>query len=222
VVSSPKISPQAENGFVAGDDQARALVAGRDEAEHQVGGLGIERDIADLVDHEQRDERQAPQLCVERIVALGLGEPGDPLGGGRERDAVAGQAGANRDGDREMALAGAGRAQQDDVVLGVQEVELAEVLDDLAADRALEGEVELLERLAGREARGLDPALAAVALARGDLRREQRLGEAIVAPLLLAGSVGELGRRAGGGRGLERPEEVCELGGRGHAGISAS
>jgi hypothetical protein len=47
----------------------------------------------------------------------------------------------------------------------VEEVELAEVLDDLALDRALEGEVELLERLAGREARGLDPALAAVALA---------------------------------------------------------
>ena len=31
--------------LVARDDQARALVAGRDEAEHQVGGLGIERDI---------------------------------------------------------------------------------------------------------------------------------------------------------------------------------
>jgi hypothetical protein len=30
----------------------------------------------------------------------------------------------------------------------VQEVELAEVLDDLALDRALEGEVELLERRA--------------------------------------------------------------------------
>ena len=39
-----------------------------------------------------------------------------------------------------------------------------EVLDDLAADRALEGEVELLEGLAGGEARRLDPALAAVAL----------------------------------------------------------
>jgi hypothetical protein len=34
----------------------------------------------------------------------------------------------------------------------VQEVELAQVLDDLPLDRALEGEVELLERLAGGEA----------------------------------------------------------------------
>jgi hypothetical protein len=44
----------------------------------------------------------------------------------------------------------------------VQKVELAEVLDDLALDRALEAEVELLERLSGREPRRLDPALAAV------------------------------------------------------------
>src|SRR5688572_902608 len=59
-----------------------------------------------------------------------------------------------------VCLAGAGRAQEDDVLPGVEEVELAEVLDHLAADRALEGEVELLERLAGGEAGRLDPALA--------------------------------------------------------------
>jgi hypothetical protein len=44
----------------------------------------------------------------------------------------------------------------------VQEVQLAEVLDHLLLDRALEGEVELLQRLAGREARRLDPVLTAV------------------------------------------------------------
>jgi len=46
----------------------------------------------------------------------------------------------------------------------VQEVELAEVLYHLLLDRALEAEVELLERLARGEARGLDAALAAVAV----------------------------------------------------------
>jgi hypothetical protein len=61
-----------------------------------------------------------------------------------------------------MGLAGAGRAEQHDVVAGVEEVELAEVLDDLAFDRALKGEVELLERLSGGEAGGLDPPLPAV------------------------------------------------------------
>jgi len=66
-------------------------------------------------------------------------------------------------------LAGAGRAQEDHVLARVQEVELAEVLDDCLLDRALEGEVELLERLAGGEAGGLDAALAAVTVTRRDL-----------------------------------------------------
>jgi hypothetical protein len=96
-----------------------------------------------------------------------------------------------------MRLAGAGRAEQHDVLARVQEVELAEVLDDLALDGALEGEVELLKCLARREARGLDAALAAVTLARGHLAGEQRFGEAFIAPLLLA----RAGRRAWVARG---------------------
>ena len=60
---------------------------------------------------------------------------------------------------------GAGRAEQDHVLAGVQEVELSEVLDDGLLHRALEGEVELLQGLAGRESGGLDAPLAAVAVA---------------------------------------------------------
>src|SRR5438128_6942968 len=99
-----------------------------------------------------------------------------------------------------MALAGSGRSQQHNVLLGVQEVELAEVLDHLLFDRALEGEVELLERLAGGEARRADAALAAVRVAGGGLGGEQRLREALIAPLLGAGALGELRQRLGGRR----------------------
>jgi hypothetical protein len=155
-------------------------------------------------------------------LALGLAEPRDPLCGGREGDALAGQAGPHPERDREVGLAGAGRAEQDHVLARVQEVELPQVLDHLALDRALEGEVELLERLSGGEARGLDARLAAMGLARGDLGGEQRLGEALIAPLLLAGPGGELRQRPGGGRRLQGPEQVGELGGLGHAGISWS
>src|SRR4051794_39205056 len=63
------------------------------------------------------------------------------------------------------------------ITAGVQEVELAEVLDDRLLHRALEGEVDLLQRLAGRESGGLDAAFAAVAVARRHLGCEQRLGE---------------------------------------------
>ena len=76
----------------------------------------------------------------------------------------------------------------------------------------LEGEVELLERLARREARGLDAGLAAVAVAAVGLGLQQRRGELLIAPFLGAGAVGELGQRPRRGRRLERAEQVRELG----------
>jgi hypothetical protein len=48
-MSSPNASPQSER-LVGGDYEAGALVAGGDELEEQVGGLGLERDVAHLVD----------------------------------------------------------------------------------------------------------------------------------------------------------------------------
>src|SRR5215470_20117122 len=48
-VVAEDLSPAAE-GLVAGDDQARPLIPGRYQLEEQVGGLGLERDVADLVD----------------------------------------------------------------------------------------------------------------------------------------------------------------------------
>src|SRR5690242_10835985 len=113
-----------------------------------------------------------------------------------------------------MRLAGAGRAEQDDVLAAGEEVELAEVQHRVAADRGLEGEVELLERLARGEAGALDPGLAAVAVAAVDLGLEQRRGKLLVGPLFGAGPLGELGQRPRRGRRLQRPEQMRELGGR--------
>src|SRR5439155_6156644 len=133
------------------------------------------------------------QFLVEAALALRDAEAGDPLGGGRERDPLAGEAGADAECDRQMGLAGAGRTEEDDVVFGGEEVELAEVQDERLLHRALEAEVELLQRLAGGEARLLDPALATVRVPGGDLGREQRLGEALVAPLLGPSPLRQLG-----------------------------
>ena len=221
--SSPKISAPGAERLVGGDDQAGAFVAARDEREHEVGGLGVERDVADLVDDQQRDAAQALEFFFEAPGALGVAEAGDPFGRSGERDAVAGQAGADPERDRQVRFAGAGRSEQDDVLAAGEEVELAEVFDDGLLDRALEGEVELLERFVGREPRGADPDAPAGGFARGDLGGEQRLGEALIAPFVGAGPLGELGQRPGRSWRLECAEEVRELGvGLGHAGISRS
>src|SRR5215207_1260020 len=209
-VVAEDLPPGAER-LVGRDDQRRALVAAADEHEHQVRGLGIERDVADLVDDQQRDPLQSGELVIEAAVALRVGEHGDPFGGGAERDAVSGEAGADADRDRQMTFPGPRRAEQDEILAAGEEVELAEMQDLVAADRGLEGEVELLERLAGGEARGLDAALAAVAVAAVDLGLEQRRGELLKAPLVGAGALGELRQRPRGRRRLHRAEQVRQL-----------
>lgn len=90
-VVAEDLAPGAE-GLVAGDDQAGALVAGADEREHEVRCLGVERDVADLVNHEQRDQREAFEFRLELALALGFTEPGDPCGRGRELHALSCQA----------------------------------------------------------------------------------------------------------------------------------
>jgi hypothetical protein len=98
----------ASEGLVAGDDDRRSFVAAADELEEQVGGLSFEGDVADLVDDEERDPAEATELVVEASLGVRVTETGDPFGGGRERDAVAGLARPDRDPDREVRLAGAG------------------------------------------------------------------------------------------------------------------
>ena len=71
--------------------------------------MRVERDVADLVDDQQRDPLEASELVIEAALALGVGEQRDPFGGGAERDAVSGEAGAQSQGDGEVGLAGAGR-----------------------------------------------------------------------------------------------------------------
>ena len=155
-VSSPKVFTPAAERFVGGDDDGGAFVAGGDELEEQVGGFGFEGDVADFVDDDERVAAEAAELVVESAGAVGDGEAVDPFGGGGEHDAVAGVAGADRQADGEVGLAGAGRAEEHDVVAGGDEVEGAEVGDDVTLEGALVVAVELVEALAGREAGGAD------------------------------------------------------------------
>jgi hypothetical protein len=72
-VVAEDLAPAAE-GLVAGDDHRRALVAGADEREHEVRGLGVERDVANLVNHEQRDQHEAFQFGLQLALALSFAE----------------------------------------------------------------------------------------------------------------------------------------------------
>ena len=205
-------------GLVAGDDQAGALVAAGDEHEHEVRRLRVEWDVSDLVADEEWDSARGGVARPRGGLGVARRPGGRPIRWrSRNSDALAGEARADREGDREMGLAGSGWAEEDHVLLAVEEVELPEMLDDLLFDRALEGEVELLERLAGWEPCGFDPQLAAGSVSGGDLGGQQRFGEALIAPFLRARTLAELRHRTGGCWRLHRPEQVRELSGGAHA-----
>ena len=63
---------------------------------------------------------------------MGVGEPGDPFGGGGEQHPVPGLTGPDRDADRQVSLAGARRAEEDDVIFGDDEVQWWEMVSRLS------------------------------------------------------------------------------------------
>ena len=114
--------------------------------------LAFQSQVADLVDDEQVVALQAPQLVVQRIAVLGGLEAVDPLLGGGERDPVPGVAGLDREGDRQVCLAGAGRPEEADVAVLGDPGELREVQDERLLGAGLGAEVEVLQGLVGRNA----------------------------------------------------------------------
>src|SRR5206468_9466180 len=114
---------------VRGDDDRAAFVAARDEGEEQVGGLALQGEVADLVDDQEVVALEPAQLLLELVVVLGGLEARDPFLGGGEGDAVAALAGFERERDREMTFAGAGRPEEADVRALLDPAELGEVQD---------------------------------------------------------------------------------------------
>lgn len=67
------LAPFGEDA-VGGEDHSTLFVAGVDELEEQVTAAGRHREIADLIDHQQRSPAQEPDLLAQRAFAFGLGE----------------------------------------------------------------------------------------------------------------------------------------------------
>src|SRR5258708_4230162 len=155
------LAPPAER-LIAGHDQAGPLIPGRYQLEEQVGGLGLERDVADLIDDQDGIAAQPDQLGLQPSGVVGLGEPGDPSGGGGERDPVPGAAGAARGAGGGVRLACPGGAQDPRVVAGGDKARGARVRDALAFRPAGGVVVEAPQRLGGGDRGGGDAAFPAV------------------------------------------------------------
>lgn len=85
---SEDLRPGGE-ALVRGDDQGVAFVAAGNEGEEQGGGFGVEGDVSDFVDDEQRDAAESFQLFGESADSFGFSKSHHPFGGGGERHPIA-------------------------------------------------------------------------------------------------------------------------------------
>ena len=193
---------------VGGGSNGNALDGAADVPRTQLGSA------ISTVDDDERVAAEPAELVMEPAVAVRGGEAVDPLGGGGEHDAVAVLAGADGQADGEVGLAGAGRAEEHDVVAGGDEIEGGEVSDDVSLEGALVVEAELVEALAGRKAGGADAELAAVGRPRRDLTFEAGGEELLMGPAVAAGSFGEPFDGGSERRRLQRATQVGDIGGR--------
>ena len=168
------VSPFLES-LVRGQHRRRPLVPGVDQLEEEHGAVLADRQVADLVDDEQRGMRQHAQPPGQLTRGPGVHERVDQACQRPVVDASAGLGGRDRQTDRQMRLAHSRRAEQDDVLGAVEESQLVQALDLLALDARLEGKVKLRQRLDGRQARGAHGGLQATVVAQRDLGVEHQL-----------------------------------------------
>jgi len=193
---------------VGGDDDRAALVTTGDERKEEIGRLPLEGQVADLVDDEQVVALESAQLGLELVAVLGRLEARDPLLRSGEGDPEAALARLQRERDREVGLAGAGRAEEADIRPLLDPGELRQVQDERALGRGLRAPVEVLERFQRREGGVADPHPRAGGVAGEDLGLEQALEKLLVRPLLGTGALGGLLQPLEHSRRLELGEQV--------------
>ena len=142
--------------------------------------------------------------------ALGLGQRSDDVGEGREVDAAAGLHRLDAERHRQVRFAGAGRAEDMDDLVAVDELELGEGQDTVAVERGLEGEVEAGQRLDGGEPGHHQRRLDAPALAHGQLLGEQGI-DGVQRETSPRSSWRTVRSRTSSARGILRPTRVRRM-----------
>ena len=166
------VAPLGE-AAVRGEDHRALFVPGVDELEEEIAAAGRDREVADLVDDEQRKAAVVADPLAKGAVAFGLGERDDDVGERAEVDAAAGFDRLDAEGEAQMSLAGSGWTYEMERFGAVDELQPGERQDAVPVERGLEGEVEPGEGLDRREPRHLDRHPDAPVLARGQLFGKQ-------------------------------------------------
>src|SRR6202049_3129257 len=176
---------------VGGDHHRCTLVALADDLEQQVCAVLVDRKVTELIDNQHGGLQVAVELALEAAGGRCRCQGVDNVDGRGEEHRVSMQAGGVAKSDRQVRLAEADVAYQDDVGLGCDEGQTEQVLDLRAVDLFGPTPLEVIEGFDHGEARVPDPPLDAAVLAHRGLALNQLLQIIQVRALLLGGFGGQ-------------------------------
>ena len=121
-------------GFVCGEDDGTAFVAGTNDLEQKVGSALVDGQVADFVEDENGRSGVFAQFGFKCSFGLGGVEGVDDINGVGEENAQARLAGGVAERGGEMGFAQSDEAEDENVGLIVDELETEEILDLEAID----------------------------------------------------------------------------------------
>ncbi len=127
------VAPLGE-ASVWGEDHRALFVPGVDELEEEIAAGGRDREVADLVDDEQREAAVVADLLAKSAIAFGLGERGDDVGERIEVDAAAGFDRLGAEDETEMGPAGSGRVYEMEGFGAIDELQSGEREDPVSVE----------------------------------------------------------------------------------------
>ena len=213
-VVSPRISPQESTRPVGGDDDRGLQVALGDDLEQRGGGLGGQRQVAQLVDDKEGGSGVEAHGGGPPAFDRGAVAAGGEVGGGGEVGAVAGVRGGAGQTDGEVGLADPGWPDQQHVGGGLQVAAGAELGDQVPVEAGGGVVVEVLQAGGGGQAGEPEPAGEPAGLGGVDLEGEQ--------PFQRGGQRRVLRRWLGRGRRAAARRRCAAAGWRGARGAAGS
>ena len=174
-----------DEALVGGQDRRALLVPVGDELEKEISLAAVDREITDLVDDDQagREERLP--------FALGFLELADQRRHGREVDLKAVTAGLDGQGDGQMGLPDAGRAQENDVFMLWKESQVEKLHNRFLVQMGVEAEVVFLDGLGKRQPGNLEGGLEASFLPGRHFLLQEMIQEGEVGGLGFPGPAGD-------------------------------
>lgn len=200
---------------VGGEDHGALFVTVGHDLEEKVGAILVERQEAQLIDDEEFRRAETVDGARKGVIGLGGGEGVDEIGGGDPKGFNFILAGGVGEGQGDVGLTNAGRAHEDEIGIGVDEVEGEGIEDEGFGNGGGMGPVEGVQSLDAWDFSVFHANTDNTFMSKGILGREEPCEKFQVGNIFKGGLLGLILKGASGVKESEGGKQVGQGGFRG-------